>query len=101
MPQEPEDRFSRMGRANDHRDWSTRRRVVRQPAGGAGANKMRGKLFLVAVSLTALISPAWGFGFTVGPQIEERFGSEYGSEYYYRNVEHCRVVVVKDRKGRR
>jgi hypothetical protein len=56
---------------------------------------------LVGFSLAALMSPAWGFGFTAGPQIEERMGSEYGSEYYYRNAERCRVVVVKDRKGRR
>jgi len=53
------------------------------------------------LSLAALVSPASGFGFTVGPQIEERMGSEYGSEYYYRNTERCRVVVMMDRKGRR
>jgi hypothetical protein len=61
---------------------------------------MRGSLFL-ALSALLLASPAWGFGFTVGPQIEERFGSEYGAEYYYREKERCRVVTKKDRHGRR
>jgi hypothetical protein len=60
---------------------------------------MLAKLFLAGFAL-ALASPAWGFGFTIGPQTEERFGSEYGSEYYYRDKERCRVVVVKDRRGR-
>jgi hypothetical protein len=62
---------------------------------------MRGRLLIAAVWLAAAMSPAWSFGFTAGPQIEERFGSEYGSEYYYRrNTERCRFVIVKDRKGR-
>ena len=62
---------------------------------------MRGSFLVAGLSLTALLSPALGFGFTAGPHIEERMGSEYGSEYYYRNAEQCRVVVMKDRKGRR
>jgi len=64
---------------------------------------MRGRLLITGLSLTALVSPALGFGFTAGPQIEERMGSEYGSEYYYRNTttERCRVLMMKDRKGRR
>ena len=61
---------------------------------------MRGKL-LLALSALVLTSPAWGFGFTLGPPTEERFGSEYGAEYYHRHTERCRLVVVKDRKGRR
>jgi hypothetical protein len=59
------------------------------------------RLLIAGLSLAALVSPALGFGFTAGSQIEERMGSEYGSEYYYRNTERCRVVVMKDRKGRR
>ena len=59
------------------------------------------RLLIAGVSLAALVSPALGFGFTAGPYIEERMGSEYGSEYYYRNTERCRVVVMKDRNGRR
>jgi len=59
------------------------------------------RLLIAGLSLAALMSPASGFGFTAGPQIEERMGSEYGSEYYYRNMERCRVMVMKDRKGRR
>jgi hypothetical protein len=66
-----------------------------------GARNMGGKLLVAVISLSALASPAWSFGFTAGAQIEERMGSEYGSEYYYRNAERCRVVVMKDRKGRR
>jgi hypothetical protein len=62
---------------------------------------MRVKLLVAVISLSALTSPAWSFGFTAGAQIEERMGSEYGSEYYDRNAERCRVVVMKDRKGRR
>ena len=62
---------------------------------------MRARLLLGVVMLTVLICPASGFGITAGPQIEERFGSEYGSEYFYRNAERCRLVVVKDRRGRR
>jgi len=62
---------------------------------------MHGSLLIAGLSLAALVSPALGFGFTAGPQIEERMGSEYGSEYYYRNAEQCRVVMMKDRKGRR
>jgi hypothetical protein len=61
---------------------------------------MRAK-FLLALTMVTLTSPAWAFGFTVGPQIEEKFGSEYGSEYYNRKTERCRIVVVKDRNGRR
>ena len=61
---------------------------------------MRGSFLVAGLSLAALVSPALGFGFTAGPQIEERMGSEYGSEYYYRNAERCRVLVMKDRKGR-
>ena len=40
----------------------------------------------LALGTIMLASPAWaaGFGFTAGPQIEERMGSEYGAEYYYR-----------------
>ena len=59
---------------------------------------MGGKLSLIAVFVASVGSTAWGFGFTVGPQVEERYGSEYGSEYYYRD--RCRVIVVKDRRGR-
>jgi hypothetical protein len=61
------------------------------------------RLFIAGLSLAAFVSPAlgFGFGFTAGPQIEERMGSEYGSEYYYRNRERCRAVVMKDREGRR
>ena len=63
---------------------------------------MRGRLLIAAaLPLAALMSSASGFGFSVGPQIEERMGSDYGSEYYYRTRERCRVVVTKDRKGRR
>jgi hypothetical protein len=64
---------------------------------------MRGRLFAIAFSVAALMSPELGagFGFTAGPQIEERMGSEYGSEYYNRSAERCRIVVVKDRRGRR
>lgn len=59
---------------------------------------MRAKFLLGTLAL-ALASPAWGFGLTLGPQIEERFGSEYGSEYYYRDKARCRLVVMKDRRG--
>jgi hypothetical protein len=56
---------------------------------------------LIPVLFAAMLSPAWGFGFTAGPPIEEHFGSDYGAEYYYRNAERCRVVVVKGRHGHR
>ena len=62
---------------------------------------MRGRIVLVALSLAALVSPAWGFGFTAGAPVEERFGSDAGPESYYRNAERCRTVVIKDRKGHR
>lgn len=41
---------------------------------------MRFRLLVAALALATLMSPAWSFGFTTGPQIEERMGSEYGSE---------------------
>jgi hypothetical protein len=56
---------------------------------------------LIPVVFVAMLSPAWGFGFTAGPPIEEHFGSDYGAEYYHRNAERCRVVVVKGRHGHR
>ena len=62
---------------------------------------MRGRLFVAVVLLAAAMWPAWGFGLTFGPQIEERFASEYGSEYYYPHAERCRVEIVKNRQGRR
>jgi len=61
---------------------------------------MRNRCLLAGFLFLALLSPAWSFGFTAGPQIEEHFGSEYGSEYY-KNGWRCRVVVMKDRHGHR
>jgi hypothetical protein len=60
-----------------------------------------------AVGTMMLATPVWsaGFGFTAGPQIEERMGSEYGAEYYYRHSKEaqpqrrCRTVRVKTAQG--
>ena len=52
-----------------------------------GASNMCAK-FVLALAIVTLTSPAWAFGFTLGPQIEEKFGSEYGSDQN-RTVSHC------------
>jgi len=58
-------------------------------------------ILLLAIVLTAPAAPAWSFGFTVGAPIEERSGSDPGAQSYVPAVDRCRLVVLKDRHGRR
>jgi hypothetical protein len=46
----------------------------------------------IALGAVLLAAPTWaaGFGVTAGPQIEERMGSEFGAEYYYRQSNEAR-----------
>jgi hypothetical protein len=45
---------------------------------------MRAALAVIAATAVtwATPAPAAGFGFTAGPQLEERLGGDYGPEYY-------------------
>jgi hypothetical protein len=58
-------------------------------------------ILLLAIALTAPATPAWSFGFTVGAPIEERSGSDPGAQPPVPPADRCRLVVVKDRHGRR
>jgi hypothetical protein len=58
------------------------------------------RFILLTISLTALATPAWSFGFTAGAPIEEASGSDPGAQPY-RPVDRCHLVVVRDRHGRR
>ena len=44
----------------------------------------RAALAVIAATAVAWATPAptAGFGFTAGPQLEERLGGDYGPEYY-------------------
>jgi hypothetical protein len=60
--------------------------------------------FALAMGAMVAAAPgsAAGFGFTAGPPVEERMGSEYGAEYYHRNsrvAPHCRTIRVKTPSG--
>lgn len=61
--------------------------------------------FEFGAMMMAVPATAAGIGFTVGAPIEERMGSEYGAEYYYRDSKaaqpqpHDRTIRVKTRSG--
>jgi hypothetical protein len=71
-------------------------------------------LALILIAVTELAASAGAAAFTMGfgAPIEERMGSDYGAEYYYRNSrgmaversrvsKRCRVTTIRTENGAR